>query len=241
MSDRSRVPNLRDVGGLPTEDGATTRTGVLLRSAMPAPGDHGLDGQPWPPDLVVDLRSSSEAGASHPLEQEGARVRRISLLEALRPDGVQSADPDVVARMANGGLEALYLGMLEVARTELVEVASLVAGNDGSTLLHCAAGKDRTGVSVALLLRAVGVTRDAVVADYLETGRSMDAVLTRLRIAPPLDPTRRAPATYLAIPQHAIEAVLDVWDEHEGGAAGWLTSASPDADLVPSLRRRLVG
>ncbi|MGH1561955.1 tyrosine-protein phosphatase [Mumia sp. DW29H23] len=241
MSEPATIPNLRDLGGLPTEDGAATRHGVLLRSAMPSADDRGLDGLPWPPSLVLDLRSSAESGPDHPLADAGATVRQISLLEALRPDGPQSASPEVVARMANGGLEALYLGMLEVARPELVQVASLVAEHDGATLLHCAAGKDRTGVAVAMLLRTAGVSRDAVVKDYLATGASMDAVLQRLRLAPQIDPARRAPQSYLAIPQDAIDAVLDVWDAHPGGTAGWLRDAGAQTRVVDGLRTRLVG
>ncbi|MBW9215383.1 tyrosine-protein phosphatase [Mumia sp. zg.B53] len=241
MSEATTTPNLRDLGGLPTEDGATTVHGVLLRSAMPSIDDRDPGGLPWPPSLVLDLRSSAESGPEHPLAPTGATVRQISLLEALRPDGPQSASPQVVARMATGGLEALYLGMLEVARAELVQVATLVADHDGATLLHCAAGKDRTGVAVAMLLRTAGVSRDAVVKDYLATGAAMDAVLQRLRIAPQIDPSRRAPSSYLAIPQDAIDAVLDVWDAHPGGTAGWLYDAGAAARVVDGLRTRLVG
>lgn len=239
--DRGVVPNLRDVGGLPTEDGATTAYGVLLRSAMPAADDRGPDGMPWPPSLVLDLRSAAESGPVHPLAEVGATVRRVSLLEALRPDGPQSASPEVVARMATGGLEALYLGMLEVARPELVEVATLVADHDGPTLLHCAAGKDRTGVAVAMLLRTAGVSRDAVVNDYLATGASMDAVLRRLQLSAPIDPARRAPTSYLAIPRDAIDAVLDVWDAHPAGTAGWLRDAGAETRVVDRVRDRLLG
>jgi len=234
------VPNLRDLGGLPTEDGATTTHGVLLRSAMPSADDRGPDGVHWPPSLVLDLRSTAESGPSHPLAASGATVRQISLLEALRPDGVQSADPQVVARMATGGLQSLYLGMLEVARHELVEVARQVASHDGPTLVHCAAGKDRTGVAVAMILRTAGVSRDAVVKDYLATGAAMDAVLRRLQLSGPIDPRRPAPASYLAIPQDAIDAVLDVWDSHAGGTAGWLYDAGADARVIDGLRGRLV-
>ncbi|QMW67166.1 tyrosine-protein phosphatase [Mumia sp. ZJ1417] len=234
------VPNLRDLGGLPTEDGATTTHGVLLRSAMPSADDRGPDGVHWPPSLVLDLRSSAEAGPRHPLAGAGATVRRISLLEALRPDGPQSANPEVVARMATGGLQALYLGMLEIARAELVEVAREVAAHDGPTLLHCAAGKDRTGVAVAMILRTAGVSRDAVVKDYLATGASMDAVLRRLHMSAPIDPARPAPTSYLAIPQDAIDAVLDVWDSHPGGTAGWLYDAGAEAVVIDGLRERLV-
>lgn len=234
------VPNLRDVGGLPTEHGVATAYGVLLRSAAPTVTDVVPDDVTWPPAQVVDLRSPLESGPEHPLAGAGTTVQRISLLEALRPD-LQRADPATVEQMRSGGLERLYLGMLEIAQDELVQVVRLVADHPGPTLVHCAAGKDRTGVVVALMLRAVGVHRDAVVTDYLETQRATEAIVRRLATQPVLDPKRPVPPAYLELPVEAIEGVLDVWDTHDDGAAGWLTTAAQDAALVDRLRARLLG
>ncbi|MGH3423114.1 MAG: tyrosine-protein phosphatase [Nocardioidaceae bacterium] len=237
---RPLVPNLRDLGNTPAGEGALVRPGVLLRSAAPLPGDATPDGVPWPPAQVLDLRSPLESGATHPLEGAGAIVRQVSLLEALRPDGPQSADQETVERMRTGGLENLYLGMLRVAADRLVEVLTRIADGEEPTLVHCAAGKDRTGVVVALALRAVGVTRERVVADYLESGKAMGEVVRRLAQMPGVDPHKPPPKSYLALPSGAIEAVLDVWDGHDGGVEGWLIESGADDDLVRRLRRRLV-
>jgi len=234
------VPNLRDLGGT-SADGAIIRPGVLLRSAVPLDDDEPPPTVAWPPRRVLDLRSENESGPSHPLTAFGAAVRQISLLEALRPDGPQAADPQTVEQMRHGGLRALYLGMLQMAAGELVQVATAVADADGGpTLVHCTAGKDRTGVAVALMLRAVGVPREAVVADYLRTGEAMPAVVRRLGRLSGFDPARQLPRAYLALPPDAIGAVLDVWDAHEGGTEGWLAEAGADPDLVPRLRTRLL-
>lgn len=235
------VPNLRDLGGTPTADGGQVRAGVLLRSALPAATDQAPDGVVWPPAFVVDLRSSNEAEGGHPLAELDVQIRRISLLEALRPDGPQSANAAAAEAMRDGGLTALYVGMLQVATAEIVEVVTHVAESDGPTLVHCAAGKDRTGVIIALMLTAVGVPRPDVVADYLRTGDYMAAVLDRMVAQPGVVPGRRAPAAHLELPVEAIEAVLDFWDDHEGGAAGWLDKVSGDRGLAGRLRLRLVG
>lgn len=217
------------------------RAGVLLRSALPAATDAAPDGMRWPPLLVVDLRSANEAAGGHPLAGLGVEIRRISLLEALRPDGPQSANPAAAEAMRDGGLTALYLGMLQVATDEIVEVVTQVADNEGPTLVHCAAGKDRTGVIIALMLGVVGVPRAEVVADYLKTGEYMAAVLARLVTQPGVIPGRRSRASHLELPVEAIEATLDFWVDHEGGAAGWLDAISGDRGLAERLRKRLVG
>ncbi|MDO9379169.1 MAG: tyrosine-protein phosphatase [Nocardioidaceae bacterium] len=237
----STVPNLRDVGGIPVAGGGRTHSGVLLRSALPHGDDRAPDGVVWPPERVVDLRSAPEIGAGHPLADSGLDLHHVPLLEALRPDGVQSGDPETVRRMREGGLAELYLGMLELAGPEVVRALALVADADGAVLVHCAAGKDRTGVLVALALRCVGVSREDVVADYLRTGDAMAAVLARLQHSPRIDPSRPASSVHLAVPTDAIEAALDVWDAWPGGVTAWVADVGGDAGLVDRLRARLVG
>ncbi|MGI8954456.1 MAG: tyrosine-protein phosphatase [Nocardioidaceae bacterium] len=234
------VPNLRDVGGVRTGAGQVVRTGVLLRSAIPYASDSAPDEVAWPPTQVIELRSADEAGPDHPLAAVAPDIVRISLLEALRPDGIQGADPRVRERMRTGGLAALYLGMLDLAHAEISEVVNRIASRPGPTLVHCAAGKDRTGVVVALVLRALDVPREAVVDDYLQTQAAMPDVLRRLQVQAPLDPGHRVPPSYLELPVHAIEAVLDRWDDRDGGAAGWLQGVSGSADVLDLLRDRLL-
>ncbi|MFY0407497.1 tyrosine-protein phosphatase [Solicola sp. PLA-1-18] len=234
------VPNLRDVGGIPTSDGGQVRSGVLLRSALPYGDDRAPDGVVWPPARVVDLRSAPEIGPGHPLEGTGPEMHHVPLLEALRPDGVQSGDPETRRRMREGGLAELYLGMLELAGPDVVRALALVADADGPVLVHCAAGKDRTGVLVALALRCVGVSRHDVVTDYLRTGEAMGDVLARLQHSPRIDPDRPATPAHLALPTDAIEAALDVWDAWPGGATAWVADVGGDPDLVRRLRARLV-
>ncbi|WP_308197918.1 tyrosine-protein phosphatase [Saccharopolyspora soli] len=93
-------------------------------------------------------------------------------------------------------------------------------------LVHCAAGKDRTGVVSALLLSAVGVRPDAIVADYVRTDRNMFRVLRRLDAAPVLPPgvAEEDVQDLMSTPTEAIESVLTTFAAHEDGASGWLRS-----------------
>lgn len=224
------VPNLRDVGGLMTEDGFEIVRGRLLRSALPTAKDTVPDGITWPPALVIDLRSDGEYESIHPLAHSGARIVNLPLLSALRPDAAPWED-----------LSGLYLVLLDHASMYLVELVREVANAQGATLIHCAAGKDRTGVSVALLLRLVGVPRDAVVADYLATTAAEQAISARLRRGTGWRHRATLPPAFFAVAPDAIEGVLDVWDSHEGGVQGWFRSVGGDDATLERLRRTLIG
>ena len=77
-------------------------------------------------------------------------------------------------------VERAYWGYLSERGHHLVTAARVVAGSPGTTLLHCAAGKDRTGVAVAMLLDAVNVDRAAVVPDYTATNDVIEQIVRAL-------------------------------------------------------------
>ena len=220
------LPNLRDVAGLPAADGRRVRPGVLLRSALPERDDVVPDDLAWPPSVVIDLRSPFELRNGHPLEHLEARLVNLPLLDALRPGNNGSES-----------LAALYAVVLEDAAHMLVELVGEVADADGPVLVHCAAGKDRTGVGVALVLRLVGVSREEVIADYLLSDDARDAVDLRLR-RDVLEPT--VPVSFYLVSSEALEGVLDVWDEHPGGVEGWFLAAGGDLNTIERLRDRML-
>lgn len=225
------VANLRDVA----RTDPALRPDVLWRSAQPVAGD----GDPhevtsWPPATVLDLRSPQEVPAGpHPL-LPGARVHRVVLLE-------HAGDPTALAARRRT-LTEVYLGMLEPG-TGLLRAVGLVADGPAPVLVHCAAGKDRTGLVVALALRLVGVPREAVLADFALTTDAMPDVLRRLLATSPLPAgadLSTLPPEYFTAPTAALDAVLDVWDGHEAGTTGWaLAHGAPD-DLVGRLRGALL-
>ena len=219
------LPNLRDVAGLVTADGRRVRPGILLRSALPQADDVVPDDLAWPPSVVIDLRSPFELRNGHPLAHLEARLVNLPLLDALRPG--QSAE----------SLVALYAVVLEDAAHMLVDLVHEVADADGAVLVHCAAGKDRTGVGVALVLRLLGVTHEDVMADYVLSDEHRGAVDARLR-RDVIEPT--VPVSFYLVAPEALESVLEVWDEHPGGVEGWFLDAGGDADAVERLRDRML-
>lgn len=221
------VPNLRDLGGIPVEGGAIA-PGRLLRSALPLGDDQAPPEVVWPPSVVIDLRSQAETETEHPLAGHGVRVHNFPLLSALRP-GV--APPESLAE--------LYQLMLRTTSDHLVDVVDTVATATGPTLVHCAAGKDRTGVSIAMVLALLGAKRDDIVDDYLVTAQHEEAIEARFRRV--FGPRRaELPTQYFATPVEAISAVLDTWDAHPGGAYGWFQRAGGRPETVENLRSTLV-
>lgn len=183
------APNFRDLGGLPTLDGGYVRPGRLFRSDfVHRPNGRDVTAlEDCRIGLVLDLRSSAEM-ASHPnhywLSRDvevlsfdiGTDVRaKGSFWEILRED----ASPARVEAL----IHSIYRSIpASVAAALTVLFDRLVRPDGPAVLVHCTAGKDRTGVAVALLLHALGVTHEAIVADYLETcARVTDRTRDRAR------------------------------------------------------------
>ena len=217
VTDIDVLPNLRDLGGLSASDGRRTRPGVLYRSALPAPGDvRPTAVAEWPVRTVVDLRSPREfAARAHPLQSDGTAVHLISLL----------TDTEVTAPSQGARLADIYQGILINAGEQLADVLRVAATAPGPVLLHCAAGKDRTGIAVALLLRIAGVEPGDIIADYVLTNEHMPAVLARItRFAPELGRAHPHDRDLRGAVPDAIEGVLSHWDTHPGGVHTWVRS-----------------
>jgi hypothetical protein len=237
------IDNLRDVGGLPLRDGGTTVSGQLLRSAnlrhvTDADVAHLVDVLGL--RLVIDLRTAREIDRDGPTAVAVAGVETVALSflpeegEAL-PETGEDTDP----------LLRAYRGYLADRTENVVEAVRLLgAPGAGPALVHCAAGKDRTGVLLALVLDVVGVEREAVIADYALSAEQVETMFRRWTaaagVAMPDDLTPHLPRAEVIA---AVLARLD--DEHgedgRGGAAGWLRANGLEPDALDRLRVRLTG
>jgi hypothetical protein len=234
--------NLRDVGGVQTIDGRRVLRGRLYRSDAPVPGDSVPPLRPWPPGTVVDLRSAGEAAEQdHPLASATTEIVHIALMRELDP-----------ARMAErrsrepGDLPTIYRALLRGSAEALARVVDVVAHRPAPVLLHCAAGKDRTGVATAVTLAAIGVCPEAIVADYLRTEERLDGLLDRIALG--WSPAQLEASMHrltverpdlMRAPVEAIQAVLDTLEEWPGGAPGWLGDHGLAPGTIETLRRRL--
>ena len=240
--------NSRDIGGYPTTDGATVRRGLVYRSGhladLTPAGQEGLAAQGV--QLVCDLRAITEA-AQHP--------DRLPPELVYRNIPVYDRNPALIARLrtliTQRGRMDTYLRQgyadLVVERAPMFgAVLRLLADDDAlPVLIHCTAGKDRAGITVALLLAALGVPEPVIVADYTLSNHITDilrADLARgIRLLRPFGFTADdLQPLFIADPAN-IRAVFAVIRERWGSVDAYLQEAaelSPDA--LDRLRERLL-
>jgi protein-tyrosine phosphatase len=246
--------NVRDLGGLPTTDGRTTRFGRVLRSDNLqglTERDVALLSDEIGVGHVIDLRSLAEVQREGPgplTRLPGVTVHHLSLfVETQIAAGVEvdkalpwqsrTAPEDPEHRSIG-----FYQGYLRDRADSIVSALRVIAHEEAASIVHCAAGKDRTGVVSALALEAAGVAREAVVADYALTAERLDAILRRLLNSETYRTDLRDRPADSHLPHAFImERFLSGLDRTYGGALGWLSANGWTDDDTGALRARLVG
>jgi protein tyrosine/serine phosphatase len=255
--------NVRDLGGLPTVDGRATAAHRLIRADnLQDLSDRDVKilvdeiGVRAVADLRTDLELRLEGPA--PLDRdERVQVRHLSLVP-------EAGDTTDVAAVADGkqpvilpwqtdesdeqapsgpelGAAGTYLEYLEDRGDAVVEALRLIAHSPGATIVHCAAGKDRTGTVVALALTEAGVIRDAIVADYQASAQRIDRIFARLDASPTYtDDVRRRPPEEHAPRPETMRRFLDLVDQRWGGVARWLRLSGWTEHDARTLRAKLL-
>ncbi|MCF6525864.1 tyrosine-protein phosphatase [Streptomyces sp. JJ36] len=175
------VRNFRDVGGLPAGDGLRVRPGTLFRSGHLAHATEEdvafLSGLGL--HTVFDFRNSADQALEGPdAALPGVRNVNIPLTDPAEGADfwrmVRDGNLAQLRRALSDGqaahrMAASYRAMIRGRTQEHSRVLHALAEDSVPALLHCAAGKDRAGLTVAVVLLALGVPRDAIEADYLES------------------------------------------------------------------------
>ncbi|MGQ4511308.1 tyrosine-protein phosphatase [Streptomyces sp. DW26H14] len=244
------VRNFRDVGGLPARDGRRVRHGVLFRSGhlAAATAQDAVLLSSLGLHTVFDFRNSADLKLDGPdIELPGVRNVNIPLNDPA--DGAEFwklvrhgdldqlrsilSDDRAAARMTDS-----YRRTVTERTAEHSRVVRAVAGDSVPVLLHCAAGKDRAGVTVAVILLALGVGYDAIEEDYLKSNAAHRRYQVRrgegagggsFEIMELLSPLFEARAGYL-------RAAFDTIEETWGGTERYLTEG---LGLTPETRERL--
>jgi len=178
-SQPTALTNFRDLGGLPTACGRTVKHRSLLRAGELTDltdADVSVLRDDFGLSLVIDLRSGAEAQARPNVNIAGVSSKHFDVMA----DQIQAAaDPQeylrhlVNAETAAQMLCGMYqnLAISSIARDGYAAMIRSMLRNAerGATLFHCAAGKDRTGLGAAIVLRILGVSTEHIMADYLET------------------------------------------------------------------------
>ncbi len=167
--------NIRDIGGYPTTAGTTTRWRTFLRAdslhnltpaGQQALVDYGVR-------TIIDLRFAQECSAAPNVFAAADNVRYInlSLFEGSAPNALGRQLPD---------LESIYRYILDERQAAVKAILELMADDAFPVLIHCTAGKDRTGLITALLLGLAGVDHATIAEDYALTAQYGAELLTQL-------------------------------------------------------------
>jgi protein tyrosine/serine phosphatase len=241
--DLTGAVNVRDLGGLPLAGGGTTRRGVLLRAdtLQELTADDVAMLLDWGLRTVIDLRTPLEAEREGrgPLEREAVAYHNLPFMpdELLVPSQDKGRELIVAERRERDRVHH-YLNYLNYAGDRVLGAVKVIAAADGPpALFHCAAGKDRTGVLTALLLDAVGVERDAIVADFALSNERMERIGSRLRRFPTYaNYTGKLSTRDMGNDPQTIADVLATLDTEYGGATGWLRSTGLTESELSTLR-----
>lgn len=244
------APNFRDVGGIALPDGGVIRTGKVYRSeAIHAPGaDDTACLAAIGVRSVIDLRSAAErteapgywpgsGAAVHGIEL-GADPRRAAAISHLRADSSAAG----VRGFLRIGYEAFPTACAEAVRT----MFEIVAGGHTPLLVHCTAGKDRTGFVIAALLGGIGVALPEILRDYLRSGEGMseaNVAGSRFAVNHRLDtPLDDAAVVELCgvLPEFLAASMRTIETEYASFAA-YLAAIGVDEQTVERARGQLLG
>ncbi len=235
--DIPNVFNFRDIGGYPTKDGRSTRWGTLYRSGELHRLDAiGVDRLRTAIGLrtEVDLRWADDlerAGTLGPLVESGIDRRHIPLGSA-----------EILKDIPPLPIELAYLPIAARSGPAVVSVARTI-GDESShpIVIHCSAGKDRTGVFIALLLALLGVDDELIVDDYALTASEMTRWIN-YRIERGELPRERItePHPGDAIAPDAIQSMLDTLRNEHESIEGYFLHHGLTGDEVELLRSSLL-
>jgi protein-tyrosine phosphatase len=236
--------NVRDLGGLETSSGGRTRRGAVVRAdnvrRLSAVGwqtalDHGIR-------RLVDLRFEDEV-PGEPGPHGSIEVVAVSLFgqhdpQVAREFDERVRDGDDIASL----FAALYIRTLEKSPDRVVAAIAAVADTDhrDGIVIHCFAGKDRTGIVSALLLGLAGVPDEIVAADYAESERNVELLFSDWIASAESESELELRRRLVQAPSATMITVLAWLRDSAGGASGYLRESGLANEQLERLRARLL-
>jgi protein-tyrosine phosphatase len=237
--------NARDTGGLPTADGAHIRRGALVRSDVisrltdsgrKALVDHGVR-------TIVDVRTAQELqrDVDYPF-RDSRRDDDPAYVNVSFVSPMSAEDEARVMSLRDTASDLGEMNRLDIDlhRAGIAGIIAAVAdAQPGGVLIHCYAGKDRTGMSVGLLLALAGVSDDDIADDYALTMLNLEPLIADW--IDTIDESDRERMRELASPRReAMLSMLTHVKERYGGVERYLLDSGVSADKLATIRARLV-
>ncbi|WP_371685799.1 tyrosine-protein phosphatase [Micromonospora sp. MW-13] len=233
----STMFNFRDVGGYPTGDGRAVAWGRLYRSDSP----HRIDGADRDAFValgirtVIDLRRPFEVARDGRVpELDGLTYRHIHPEHTAWSESQYEPGSSLARYLADR-----YADLAGTGAAGLAEAVGLIAdGAAAPVVVHCVAGKDRTGIVCALTLSALGVSDADIAADYALSTEA--AARFSAWVAATTPETEELPAPFLASPAEAMSLFLTELRAGHGSAEEYLRHAGVTDAQLAALRDHLL-
>lgn len=233
--------NVRDLGGHAAIDGRVVRTSSLIRSdnlaRLTAEGQDAV--RAGGVSTIIDVRSPYELDIeANPFARSSSNgspvYRNLPLMDEADTEGV------ALINAASSVAEA-YRVMLDRFQTNIGAIIRGIAdAPPGAVVINCHAGKDRTGLVVALALRLAGVPEDRIAEDYALSDDYLSTLYAEM-LAKKSNPDERARlAEQLSSKPEAILEVLSHLDSYYGGVELYLAACGLDDQATKMLRERLL-
>ena len=233
--------NFRDIGGYLNQDGQQVKKGLYFRT--------GRQDRMTDRDLLklselkistqIDLRKPDEVldQGKGPLEAMGAKYINIAVI----PEGGSDQLSRLVGDTGISGKR--YLGYLEFGPTSWLRLFGILADESNlPVVLHCTAGKDRTGVSTAFLLSILGVSRDVIEEDYLltnlDTERQADFIERTVGYPDGYD--RKKMINVAGVPNDAMKDFLDGVESKWGSVVEYLKKIGITKNQMHKIRQNFL-
>ena len=233
--------NFRDIGGYLNQDGKKIKKGLYFRA--------GRQDRMSDKDLAklsdlnistqIDLRKPDEVldQGKGPLEDMGANYINIAVI----PEGGSDQLSKLVGDTGISGKR--YLGYLEFGPTSWLRLFGILSNEDNlPVVLHCTAGKDRTGVSTAFLLSVLDVSREVIEADYLLTNRdtARQADFIESTVGYPEGYDRGSMISAAGVPKDAMKDFLDGVESKWGTVVEYLKKIGVTQDQMDTIRHNFL-
>src|SRR5262249_34902508 len=181
---------------------------------------------------IVDLRGPVERRQSPPALGDHPGYRHLSIVE----------DEALGGSSEFGTVADSYIWLLDAMRARVgVILRAIAAAPPGGLVVHCFAGKDRTGVVSALLLSVAGVARDVIADEYALSRQALQPLLDEWTSAESDPEVRDHMRRRFQCDPRTMITVLEHLDQQYGGVDGYLAAGGVQASTRDRLRARLVG
>lgn len=247
-SELKSLHNFRDLGGMMAGKDKKLKKGIIYRSANPdLINRKDLEIlQKLGISSVIDLRAPGERSVKK-LPLTGFQIIQLPLdfeqktREKLMPYLKKKGSEEKIADISN----SLYLDILDASLPVMKEVMEVLLKPSGSpVLIHCQAGKDRTGIISALILLSLGAERRMIIDDFMKSNAALlpffkKRLLWRKIISFGFFPADRV-LYAITVRQRNIESIINRVNNHYGGIEGYLSKSGFDISRLTELKQKLL-